>query len=368
MEDQHCLENIVTRSRFNARLLRYPAIALFALSMGFMCHASTNIAAKNLPKETKGIHSIERKKSDSIPNLIYKVDEHILKKHICYLTSNGEGCESNGNRILGSEGSLIARNYIIENLEGGGWQVSLQNFRYMYDYDKIERKGANVIATKKGTSNNAIVFCAHYDTKSDIGSDIAPGANDNASGIAVLLEIGSIFGKLKFKDNIILIATDSEEIGHNGAKAILGKKSNELIQRYADIDNPLQQYSNVKVICADSIGYNPFGPKGKISIHVGYEDQSSINESSIQLASIISRFASRYTEYGSQIISPGAAFGDGAEFSKDGLTAVSLGWQIKDPIWHTDKDIEKRIDYGFLKANAQSVIATIYSIAGASRK
>lgn len=64
-----------------------------------------------------------------------------------------------------------------------------------------------------------IVITAHYDHLGKMGSDIYfPGANDNASGVAMLLNLAKSFVDIKPKYSMIFISLTAEELGLIGAK------------------------------------------------------------------------------------------------------------------------------------------------------
>ncbi|MBM3129805.1 MAG: M20/M25/M40 family metallo-hydrolase [Chloroflexi bacterium] len=71
----------------------------------------------------------------------------------------------------------------------------------------------NIIALKRGASDNVVVFGAHYDSV-----EIGAGANDNGSGVAVLLETARALAQKSFKHTLVFIAFDAEEIGLIGSR------------------------------------------------------------------------------------------------------------------------------------------------------
>jgi Peptidase family M28 len=82
----------------------------------------------------------------------------------------------------------------------------------------------NVYAVLKGSDPEAaqriLVVSGHYDSRNSDTSDIdhdAPGANDDASGVAVSLESARVLSKLKFPATIIFLAVAGEEQGLNGS-------------------------------------------------------------------------------------------------------------------------------------------------------
>ncbi|WP_461789131.1 M28 family metallopeptidase [Pedobacter sp.] len=80
---------------------------------------------------------------------------------------------------------------------------------------------ANVIGMVKGTTkpDSILVFTAHYDHLGGMGnSTFFPGANDNASGIALLLDLARYYAKNPSKYSIVFIAFAAEEAGLLGSK------------------------------------------------------------------------------------------------------------------------------------------------------
>ncbi|MBF2067599.1 MAG: M28 family peptidase [Calothrix sp. C42_A2020_038] len=106
-----------------------------------------------------------------------------------------------------------ARSYIATELKKYGWKPKLQKFP----------QGINIVAERGGTDQKAgtILVGAHYDTVYQ-----SPGADDNASGIAVVLEIARLFGSQPTKRTLQLVLFDKEEAGLLGSKAFVAKTTN----------------------------------------------------------------------------------------------------------------------------------------------
>jgi hypothetical protein len=106
--------------------------------------------------------------------------------------------------------------------------------RYLHDYfsaqgldsvafDTVSYQGTsirNVIGTIRGTVDPKalIVLCAHIDAISPTPTLCAPGAEDNASGIAVVMEAARILGKSRPKYTIKLVGFTGEEEGFIGSE------------------------------------------------------------------------------------------------------------------------------------------------------
>ncbi len=81
-------------------------------------------------------------------------------------------------------------------------------------------KTQNIIAYIKGKSDTSIVLTAHYDHIGHMGlNTYFPGANDNGSGIAMVLNLAKYFSKEKKpKYNIVFMFFSGEELGLLGSK------------------------------------------------------------------------------------------------------------------------------------------------------
>jgi Zn-dependent M28 family amino/carboxypeptidase len=86
-------------------------------------------------------------------------------------------------------------------------------------------EGANVLGMCLGTDQKLpyFVVSAHYDHLGVRNGQVYPGADDDASGVAVLLEIAAYCQKSPFRHSIVFAAFDAEEAGLQGAKAFLVK-------------------------------------------------------------------------------------------------------------------------------------------------
>lgn len=95
-----------------------------------------------------------------------------------------------------------AADYISGQLGSLGCRLSEQRFA------EGRREYRNIIATRPGLVHLGprVLVVAHYDTVAD-----TPGADDNASGIALLLELASLLGHFRFEKTIHFIAVSLEE-------------------------------------------------------------------------------------------------------------------------------------------------------------
>jgi leucyl aminopeptidase len=101
----------------------------------------------------------------------------------------------------------------------GRMEVFLQNEDLQPDGKRITKitNLGNAIALLKGTDPNdkrIIIITGHLDSRvSDVlnAADFAPGANDDASGVAAVIESARILSKSKFSASILFVAVSGEE-------------------------------------------------------------------------------------------------------------------------------------------------------------
>jgi hypothetical protein len=117
-----------------------------------------------------------------------------------------------------------ARRWIFDEFErvgNGRLEVEFQD--YSFNFQGVNTTQRNVLATLPGTSDHAgtIVLMANYDTRVGDwmdGTSRAPGADDNGSGIANLLEIARLLSSRNWNQTIIFAALTAEEQGTYGSR------------------------------------------------------------------------------------------------------------------------------------------------------
>jgi glutaminyl-peptide cyclotransferase len=113
-----------------------------------------------------------------------------------------------GPRPPGSENLSLCRTMLAETFESLGWNVTFQNFTYK------EVACVNIIVRWNSRNDSPVILGAHYDTRppgsSDTGSGL--GANDGASGVAVLLELAAIL-PVQTRSTVEMVLFDAEDSG-----------------------------------------------------------------------------------------------------------------------------------------------------------
>lgn len=121
-----------------------------------------------------------------------------------------------GPRIPGTSAHDAAEAKIRDDLQSMGWRVEEQRFTYR-GVDLV-----NVVARLGPANGSPVIFGAHYDTRPKADQDPSspdqpvPGANDGASGVAVLLELARVLSAKPVDHQVWLVFFDGEDSGGIG--------------------------------------------------------------------------------------------------------------------------------------------------------
>jgi hypothetical protein len=132
------------------------------------------------------------------------LDPDALYSHVTMLA------EDIGSRNVTEPGNLLASAYIKEKFE----EYGLTNACYGYYPDGFGNIYRNVVASIPGTAfpEKIILVEAHFDTKPDV-----PGAVDNATGIAAMLEYARYYADNPAQYTLKFVAFNGEETGYSGS-------------------------------------------------------------------------------------------------------------------------------------------------------
>ena len=125
-----------------------------------------------------------------------------------------------GPRISGSSGMKRQQAFLTRHFEALGGQVTRQPFRAAHPLRQAKVSMANLIVEWHPERKRRILLCAHYDTRPLPDRDRDPrkarsgvflGANDGASGVALLMEMGHRIKTLESKYGVDFVFFDAEE-------------------------------------------------------------------------------------------------------------------------------------------------------------
>ncbi len=215
-------------------------------------------------------------KIDSISNLVTTQSLSLVNRELSgdIATTIGGAPYTILSRNANSPHNLKAAQFILERFQSFGL-----NARYM----NYSASGTNIIATKLGSKypNLQYVICGHYDNMPT--GNLAPGADDNASGTCSVLEAARLLAPYSYDYTLIFVAFDEEEYGLYGSRAyadssyykgdsILGVLNFDMIAWDGNNDNKINIFSNNNSVSFADIArfsFNVYQPLLNITFAVG---------------------------------------------------------------------------------------------------
>ena len=171
-------------------------------------------------------------------------------------------------RMWNSQNAFNASDWIAGRMEALGLEVEQQPF-YASTWYGSGQAAPNVIGIQRGTLYpNVYVVCgSHFDSFSYSGN--CPGADDNATGVASVLESARIMTQYEFEYSIIYCAFGCEEMGLYGSEAYASRCQQEGMQILGYFNNDMNGYLWGDQIHIHCIYPNSVAPIGNYYINVG---------------------------------------------------------------------------------------------------
>ncbi len=292
---------------------------------------------------------------DCIGDLVGQISESRIFDHIAALEFPRNTAES----------QALASAYIADELTAYGYEVTL---------DPVQ-SSENVIARLEGsqTPERVFVLGAHFDSVSG-----SPGADDNAGGVAGVLEIARVLAEVQPASSVEFVGFTLEEVGLVGSR----HHAEQLSEAGADI---------IGMIGLDMIAYTCATPGCQVpffdiplcinvepeGVSVGTGIAVLGNDAS---AGLLSRFAVAATTYvpslefvTGQVADMGACFSltrrsDHAPFWDNGFEGLLITdtAEGRNPYYHTPDDTIDTLDLAFARQVTQAALATVALEVGVS--
>lgn len=143
----------------------------------------------------------------TVQNLV----DQVSQANYTDILNNKMYAHTGDNRFLtGPQHDLCANNVYLQ-FRRYGWTTYFDKFAGKSE--GISGPGRNVIAIKQGetTPDQIYIVGGHYDSKRLDSTHVAPGGDDNASGVAGILEVARVLAQHRYASTIVLVAFDNEE-------------------------------------------------------------------------------------------------------------------------------------------------------------
>jgi hypothetical protein len=245
--------------------------------------------------------------------------------------------------------------------EGRLINYSPQPFTMTYNGKETQQKNLFGVLTGSEAGAGVIVVGAHYDSRTDDLSDsnaYAPGADDNGSGVAAVLELARIMSQYQPRATVVFALFAGEEEGNWGSSAFV---ENYIIANKVDLQ---------VMINLDTIGsWND--PKG------------NINDAELRLFADPAHFPSRYA--GEMLtfiadqnrttlkvvlqdrIDREGRFGDHKAFSDRGYAAVRFIEALEDTPNREGRDFTQYVEPEYLVKSTQTILTVLMAMANGPR-
>lgn len=250
--------------------------------------------------------------------------------------------EDIGPRLAGTAGEAEAARYIVLEFERLGYVSELRPFSVTVKGKVIN--SANVVAIKPGASAQEIIVGAHYDSV-----NVGKGADDNATGVAVILEVAERLRAQETAYTIRFILFGAEEVGLQGSEQYVRQMSGDQIQ------NTIAMI-NLDSVTAGDLAYI-YGDEG---------EKGAIRDWALAFAQ--DHNLELQTQPGENAKYPAGTTGDWSDHApfknagipytyfestnwtlgdKDGYTQVDTKYGVDGEIWHTEYDTLEYINATF---------------------
>ena len=249
----------------------------------------------------------------------------------------------------------------------GRMKVEFDTFLVEPDGRRIPRpvKMKNVLAILQGTDSaddRIILVSGHYDSRASNPLDsagFAPGANDDASGTAVVMELARVMSKRSFPATIIFAAVAGEEQGLYGSRhlarraqqegwRLIAMITNDIVGNTVSSGTGLKDNLHVRVF-SEGVPAAESEAQKRLRERIGGENDSPAR----QLARYIKEVGERYVDQMTVVMiyrrDRFLRGGDHTPFSRLGFTAVRIT-EMNENYHHQHQDVreEQGIQYGDL--------------------
>lgn len=320
-----------------------------------------------------------------------RIEQHV-RKLVSFHTRHNLSSKNDPQQGIGA-----AWNWIKSEMElsiassGGRLKVEFDEYTVGGQGQRITKPVAlkNVIATLQGTDpgdDRKILISAHLDSRAQLDNDstsYAPGADDDASGIAAILELVRIMSTGKFPATIVFMAVSGEEHGLYGARRmaarakdekwnIIAMLNNDMIGNCSSSETHLNDNMKVRVFSEGVPAYETEEMAALRKYTSGENDGRAR-----QLARYIKEISERYVDQLTvTLVFRNDRFGRGGDhspFCEKGFTAVRI-CEFNENYDRTHKvpavvngiqegDLPEYVDFEYVRKNAGLNLAAIANLA-----
>ncbi len=340
-------------------------------------------AQKMIHRDSEIAQMVKEVSADSLKSYIYKMVSFGTRNTLSSTNDKTRGIGAARNWVLGKFNEFAKKS-------NGRLTAFVDTTTYNGDGRRVDRpiNLGNVVATLKGTDandNRIFIITGHLDNMRSSPTDSigdSPGANDDASGCAAVLECARIMSKQSFPATIIFMTVSGEEQGLLGAgfMARKAKKENWNIEAVLNNDimgsnnsNETNIIDNTKIrVFSEAFSVLDTGRKAQNIRSLGLENDGKAR----QLARYVKEVGERYVDnlevmmiYRNDRFLRG---GDHTPFVENGFAAVRFT-EMNENYYHQHQnvrtengiqygDLPEFMDYEYLRKNTAMNLANLANL------
>ena len=218
----------------------------------------------SLPRSSRDFPQVTEE-NPTIREMLNQVNQDSLEATVQHL-------QDYGHRLWNTDNAFAASDWIAGRMQVLGLEVEQQPF-YANTWLGSGEAAPNVIGIQRGTlyPDTYVVCGSHFDSFSweAMSGGQAPGADDNATGVASVLESARIMTQYDFEYSIIYCAYGCEEMGLYGSEAYASRCQQEGMDIIGYFNNDMNGYLYGDQIHIDCIYPNSVEPIGEYYRNVG---------------------------------------------------------------------------------------------------
>jgi Zn-dependent M28 family amino/carboxypeptidase len=332
--------------------------------------------------DNRDIHISRAVNEVSIANMKQTVDDLVG-----FHTRNNLSTKTDARKGIGAAATYLY-NRLSEYAKTSDGRLTVERVAYKASSARIEGEVEleNIVATIRGVDSRIVSLSAHYDSRGGNGNDgasFAPGANDDGSGVAALLEIARILSKQQLGATVKLMFFSGEEHGFWGATHqakvaatgqwnLIALLNNDMIGNAEGSETATHDNTMVRVF-SEGIPVAETDTQRQQRMANSAENDSP----SRQLARYIKEIGERYVDNMTvQLIYRNDRFGRGGDhtpFNREGFSAVRIT-EINENYDRTHQDVFERdgirfgdmppgVDWEYLRKNTAVNLSTTANLA-----
>ncbi|AKD02841.1 M28 family metallopeptidase [Pontibacter korlensis] len=360
-----------------------PLLALLLLGGSPLLSPTESIAQEVVRQDDDIKKMINQISAENLEQLVRKMVSFGTRHTLSTTTSKKEGIGA-AREWVKSEFEKYAK------ASGGRMTVEMDKFVVKADGRRVpqDTEMANVMAILKGTDPNndrVIIVGGHLDSRATDVMDAkskAPGANDDASGVAMVMEMARIMASQKFPATLVFVAFQGEEQGLYGSTHLaerakkegwnlVAMQNNDIVGNSFSAESGLHDNTKVRIF-SEGTPVNETEEQARLRRTLGTENDSP----SRNLARYMELVGEKYVDQMDVVLVHRAdrflRGGDHTPFNRQGFAAVRMS-EMNEDFDHQHQDVRKEngkqygdlpeyMDFEYLRKNTAVNLASMASL------